>query len=125
MNDRGREGRLPGSPSLRTVRPDFPGTALQLVVLPRRGLTGYHMGCFQGVQPKLRKVGIRPTLMIRTATTPTFLLTLAQDAPQTHAYPFVDGLERGVVAMPEVTKPSLHRAVTAGGCGGAVHLIAP
>ncbi len=75
------------------------------------------MGRFQGVQPKLRKVGVRPTLMIRPATTPTFLLTLAQDAPQTHAYPFVDRLKRGVVAVPKVTKPSLQCAVDVGDNG--------
>src|SRR5208282_46969 len=49
--DRGRENRLIGPPSLRTVLAVFPHTAAQLVVLPRRGLTGQRVGGFQAIQP--------------------------------------------------------------------------
>ena len=41
--DRGREGRLPGLPSLRTVRAYFTHTALRSVVLPDEG-TEHHVG---------------------------------------------------------------------------------
>ncbi len=37
--DRGREDRLPGLPSLRTVRADFPHTALRLMVYLIEDLT--------------------------------------------------------------------------------------
>ena len=63
-------GRTEFGPSpLRTVQADLPHTALQLVVLPRRGLTGQRMGCFQAIQPVFGKEGIRPAMMIRTAAT--------------------------------------------------------
>jgi len=42
-NDRGRESV--SSPSLRTGQADFPHPALQLVILPRRGLTNRIVGC--------------------------------------------------------------------------------
>jgi len=41
--DRGREARLPGLPSLRTVRAVLPHTALRSVVLPHRGWTARTM----------------------------------------------------------------------------------
>ena len=53
----GRTGCIPGPPSLRTVRPVFPDTALQLVVLPPRGLTNRVVGCCQVVQPTFGKEG--------------------------------------------------------------------
>src|SRR5215468_1966904 len=51
------------SPSLRTGRADLPHPALQLVVLPARGLTGQTMGVRQRVQPPFGKERIRPALM--------------------------------------------------------------
>ena len=46
VTDRGRDDRLPGRPSLRTVRAVLPHTALRSAVLPPRGLThGVSVGC--------------------------------------------------------------------------------
>ena len=54
-------------PSLRTVRAGLPHTALQLVVLPARGLTGQRMGSLQAEEPVLGKEVIGPALMIGAA----------------------------------------------------------
>ena len=67
VRDRGREGQLPGLPSLRTVRAVLPHTALQSVVLPARGLTERRMGRDEGEQPMLGEERIRPTLMVNQA----------------------------------------------------------
>ena len=64
----GKTGCFPGLPSLRTVRADLPHTALRLVVLPRRGLTGRCLGLFQGVQTLLGKERIWPAMMIPPST---------------------------------------------------------
>jgi hypothetical protein len=67
--DRGREGRLvPGLRSLRTGQADFPHPALQLMVLPLRGLTGQGMGCRQVEQPALGKVGVGPAVVVLSAS---------------------------------------------------------
>ena len=68
----------------RTV---FPHTALQSVVLPRRGLTGQRMGCFQAIQPMLGKEGVRPALMISPAATSFLAQAFAEDASQPHPDP--------------------------------------
>ena len=66
--DRGKEDRLiPGFPSLRTVRADLPHTALRLMVLPQRGLTGFRTGLYQIEKPVIGKVGIRPTTIVHSA----------------------------------------------------------
>ena len=59
--DRGKEDRLlPGLPSLRTVRADLPHTALRLMVLPSRGLTGRSMGGCQTEQPLFGEEAVGP-----------------------------------------------------------------
>ena len=59
--DRGKEYRLiPGLPSLRTVCTDLPHTALRLMVLPQKGLTGLRTGLYQIEKPAIGKVGILP-----------------------------------------------------------------
>jgi len=62
--DRGREGRLPGSPSLRTGRAVFSHPALRSIVLPQRGLAFTCMGRCQVEQPMRREKGIRIAVMI-------------------------------------------------------------
>jgi len=65
--NRGRGNRLPGSPSLRTVRAVLPYTAFRPMVLSLRGLYGVITGCGQAKQPVFgetltsisRAVGIR------------------------------------------------------------------
>ncbi len=47
------------------------------------------MGCFQAIQPVFGKEGIRPALMIRTATASFPALPFAEDASQPHPYPAV------------------------------------
>jgi len=56
--DRGRESLC--SPSLRTGQADFPHPALQLVVLPPRGLTRQRASVLQRKQPVLGEEGLRP-----------------------------------------------------------------
>src|SRR5437867_1974972 len=64
------------------------------------------MGLFQTEKPKLVKVRIGPTLMI-AASSPAFLtLMLAQDAPQSHANPAINGRKHIPMALPEITKPA-------------------
>jgi hypothetical protein len=57
-------------PSLRTVQADLPHTALQSVVLPRRGLARQRMGCFQAIQPVFGKEGVPPSMMTFAAFDP-------------------------------------------------------
>lgn len=77
--DRGKEDRLnSGLPPLRTVRAGLPHTALRLVVLRQRGLTGRGVGALHGKQPPLGEVGVGPAKMI-PATSATFpFVTLVQ-----------------------------------------------
>src|SRR5947209_15606976 len=87
--DRGRESRN-GSPSLRTGRAGLPHPALQLVVLPQRGLTGLYMGCHQTHQPLLGEKGIGPAMMVGSSATAFASGSATQDAAQAHAYPAVE-----------------------------------
>ena len=61
------------------------------MVLPRRGLTGQGMGCFQAVQPVLGKEGVWPALMICPAATSLPAQAFAEDASQPHPDPAVQG----------------------------------
>jgi hypothetical protein len=89
----GEEELIEFSPSLlRTVRTDFPHTALQSVVLPLRRLTGQRMGCFQAVQPVFGKECIRPAMMIPAAPASTSFTSLSEDAPQPQPNPSVQRL---------------------------------
>ena len=98
-------------PSLRTGLADLPHTALQSVVLPPRGLTGSSMGCNQGEQPALRKVGIRPALMIGPAPRSLSATPASQDATQAHPHPAVQRAKRGLRAVLEVPKPTHQSSV--------------
>src|ERR1700722_5622986 len=69
------------SPSLRTGRADLPHPALQLVVLPLRGLTCLLMGCRQREQPLLQKESVGPAVMIGPSATAAKSLPLAQNTP--------------------------------------------
>ena len=69
------------------------------------------MGFFQGVQPKLRKVGVGPALMIAAASPACLLLPLTQKASQAHPDPGIQSVERGVVTVFEVPKPSSQNRV--------------
>ena len=75
---RGRESRLPGPPSLRTVRAVLPHTALQLMVLPRRGLNDLCTGCHQAEQPVFGKVFVGPFLMVAAPSAPFSVVPPAQ-----------------------------------------------
>src|SRR3954462_7543872 len=77
--DRGREGRLPGPPSLRTGLADLPHPALRLVVLPPRGLTELGVGCGKGKQPLLSKEGIRPAVVVQTPGSAFPLLAMTEN----------------------------------------------
>jgi len=79
-NYRGRDPRLPGDPSLRTVRAVLPHTALRSVVLPSRGPTDRCMGCNEREQPMLGKEGVWPALMIAAPATPFAVATASKDA---------------------------------------------
>ena len=54
-----------GPPSLRTVRAVLPHTALQLVVLPSRGLHCERPGFEHGEKPQRLEVSVWPALMVR------------------------------------------------------------
>ena len=47
------------------------------------------MGRSQGEQPLLRKVGVGPALMVRSASPTLASVPVAQDAAQAHAHPTV------------------------------------
>src|SRR6266481_5572402 len=103
--DRGRE-RLLASPSLRTGRADLPHPALQLVVLPTRGLTGQGMGSLQAVEPVLGKEGVGPALTIRSPHDASHPPMGTQHTAQAAAYPAVERGERRAVAVLEVDEPA-------------------
>src|SRR5882672_3913773 len=94
------------SPSLRTGLADFPHPALQLMVLPTRGLTGQTMCGDQRVQPQFGKERVGPAMMIRTPPTPASPASLAQDASQTHPYPAIQSNKRGLQTVFEIPKPA-------------------
>src|SRR3954469_15803922 len=64
------------------------------------------MGSFQAVKPLVGEEGVGPALMVVTSATAGQLHPLAEDAPQTHAYPAVDPLKRPLVAVLEIFKPA-------------------
>src|SRR5271157_5221735 len=84
----------------------FPHTDVQLVVLPRRGLTGQRMGCFQAIQPLRCKEFVGPTLIITPSATSLLAQAFAEDATQPHPNPPVQVVEHVVAAMFEVLKPA-------------------
>src|SRR4030095_6598697 len=66
---------------------------------------------FQAIKPMFCEEGIRPALMVATAS-PAFLFhPLAEDTPQAHAYPAVESLKRPLVAVLEVLKPAAKRRI--------------
>src|ERR1700688_1667906 len=91
---------------LRTVQADFPHTALQLVVLPQRGLTSLCIGRCQAIQPMLGKECIGPAVMIAPTSTSFPASTFSEDASQPHPNPSVQAGERCAVAVFEVFKPA-------------------
>src|SRR5882672_1293209 len=109
--DRGRESVT--SPSLRTGLADFPHPALQLVVLPPRGLAGQGMSFLQAKEPMLGKEGIGPALMIGAVNFghPFVAETFAQEASQPPADPAVHQSECRAMAVLEVLEPSSQGAV--------------
>src|ERR1700728_3980030 len=90
----------------RTVQAHLPHTALQLVILPLRGLTRRRMGRLQAVQPMCGKESIRPAIMIGAAPTSPPMTSFSEDASQPHPNPFVHVWERRSIAVFEVTKPA-------------------
>ena len=98
-------------PSRQTGRADFPHPAFQLMMLPLRGLNDLGMGRFQTKQPMTGKEGIRPALMISTATRSTTTAAFAQNATQPHADPSVYRTERVPVTVLEVREPTSERIV--------------
>ena len=74
-----------GRPSLRTGRAGFPHPALQLMVLPPRGLNDQGMGSFHTEQPMLDKVGVGPAMKVLSTPAPAASRAFAENAPQTHA----------------------------------------
>ena len=69
------------------------------------------MGRSQGEQPELRKVGIGPALMIRSASPTSQAMPMAQDAAQTHAHPVVQRGKRALIAVLEVAKPAVQGSI--------------
>ena len=99
------------SPSLRTGQADFPHPALQLVVLPPRGLTGQRIGALQRKEALLVKERNRPAQMIPAAMPSPSVASLAQQATHSHTHPLVHQRERRAVTVFEVRKPSGQAAV--------------
>src|SRR4051794_5571553 len=64
------------------------------------------MGLFQAVKPAVGEEGVGPALMVAAATTAFPLHPPAEEAPQAHADPAVDPLERPFVAVLEILKPA-------------------
>jgi hypothetical protein len=60
----------------------------------------------QGEQPVLRKVGVGPAMMVRSAPWSRSAPPGAQDAAQSPAHPAVQRGERGFVAVLEISKPA-------------------
>src|SRR5712692_2088000 len=81
------------------------------MVLPTRGLTHRHEGCFQGEEPLRGKERIRPALMVATTSATSAMKALAQDAPQSHAHPAVQRTEGAPTTVFEVTEPTPQRLV--------------
>ena len=84
--DRGREVRLPGLPSLRTVRAVLPHTALRLPVASI-GLDFLSPGTLQRKESCFGKEGVGVTPMIQSATATTHPGVATEDRTQTHPYP--------------------------------------
>jgi hypothetical protein len=64
------------------------------------------MGSNKGEQPTLSKESIRPTLMVRASPPSIPPPSAAEYAAHPHAYPLVEGSERGVVAVFEILVPA-------------------
>jgi hypothetical protein len=69
------------------------------------------MGLFQAEKSLVGEEGIGPALMVRSTTSALLLHPLAEETPQTHAYPAVESLERPLVAVLEVFKPAAKRRI--------------
>ena len=54
----------------------------------------------------LRKIGIGPAMMVRSAPWSRSTLPVAQDAAQSHAHPAIQCGERGLIAVLEILKPA-------------------
>jgi hypothetical protein len=95
-------------PSLRTGLADFPHPALQLVVLPRRGLAEFPMGVLKTEKDWFfSKEFIRPAKMIHIAAfAPCTLAALSQNTAQTTSYPAIKRRKCPLMAMLEILKPS-------------------
>ena len=63
-------------------------------------------GCMKVIQSQVREVGVGPALMIFATSSAFALVSFAHNAAQSHAYPSVDGPERGLVAVLVVFEPS-------------------
>lgn len=72
VSDRGRETDWFRPPSLRTGLADFPHPALQLMVLPQRGLNELRSGIPQIEQPEFSEEMIWPFLMVNTTASTAF-----------------------------------------------------
>ena len=72
------------------------------------------MGCFQAVKPVFGEEGVGPALMVGASTTAFLSHPLAEKAPQSHANPAVEPLERPLMAVLEVCKPATKRRVERG-----------
>src|SRR5205823_13067478 len=67
------------------------------------------MGSFQAEKSMVGEEGVGPALMVCPTTPACLLHPLAEETPQTHAYPAVESLERPLVAVLEVFKPAAKR----------------
>ena len=102
--DRGREGSP--LPSLRTVRAVLPHTALQSVV-SSSGSTRQYVSFAHGEKPTFSEKGIWPQPVIFTSSTRIWpLLMFAQNGSQATAYEAVEGAERVMMSVLEVSKPA-------------------
>ena len=100
-------------PALRTGQAVFPHPALQKGSFSVR-LQFPAMSVFQAEKPKLVKIGVRPSLMIKAAASPFSASVFAQNAAQAHANPFVHGLEDAPMAVLEVLEPAPQGRVDTG-----------
>lgn len=105
-----------GHPSLRTVRPVLPDTALQSVVsLPNwqylMGLAEGFVCLYQAEKPTLLKIRIRPALMVCAPAPPSALAPASQDAAQAHSHPLVHRLQLPPAAVFEVVEPAAQHRV--------------
>ena len=71
------------------------------------------MGLSQGIQSPLGKVGILPAKMIPADTASFPFMASSQDAPQSHADPSIQWLERASLAVFEILKPATARVPVA------------